>query len=179
MPINFIPVAVGKSSCTGRSTCCLSVHFQIASFFQGKEEHVACPRLQMESKSLKRGGQPCLCFLLLPAAAGFGRGAAHAVFFFLSIATPTLGAATLYLDVCPAIPFFLIVGASWPPFCLSSPFEHPSSTGDLVPCRASLLLLSLVHCLPLPASAPPVRAVNPLYGPPLHAMQPCYRRHSV
>ncbi|RVW76872.1 Gamma-secretase subunit APH1-like [Vitis vinifera] len=41
-------------------------------------------------------------------AGGLGHGGAHAVFFCLSLLTPAFGRATLFVDRCSRIPFFLI-----------------------------------------------------------------------
>ncbi|GAQ90906.1 Hypothetical membrane protein [Klebsormidium nitens] len=40
-------------------------------------------------------------------ASGLGHGLAHSAMFFLALLTPTLGAATYYLEGCPEVPFFL------------------------------------------------------------------------
>lgn len=41
-------------------------------------------------------------------AGGLGHGVAHAVFFCLSLLTPSFGTATFYVDRCSHIPFFLV-----------------------------------------------------------------------
>lgn len=41
-------------------------------------------------------------------AGGLGHGVAHAVFFCLSLLTPSFGPATFYVDKCSYAPFFLI-----------------------------------------------------------------------
>lgn len=45
------------------------------------------------------------------AAGGLGHGVAHAVFFCLSLLTPSFGPATYYVDSCSQLPFFLVSGA--------------------------------------------------------------------
>lgn len=47
------------------------------------------------------------------AASGYGHGAAHAVFFGLSILAPSFGRATYYTDTCPQMPIFLVTGISF------------------------------------------------------------------
>lgn len=53
--------------------------------------------------------------LLSFSASGLGHGLAHSAMFFLALLTPTLGAATYYLEGCPEVPFFLAAGmrSSW------------------------------------------------------------------
>lgn len=46
----------------------------------------------------------------LCTAGGLGHGLAHAVFFCLSLLTPSFGPATFYVDKCSYAPFFLISG---------------------------------------------------------------------
>ncbi|CAI0397089.1 unnamed protein product [Linum tenue] len=46
--------------------------------------------------------------MLIALAGGLGHGAAHAVFFCLSVLTPAFGPATFFTDQCSQIPFFLV-----------------------------------------------------------------------
>lgn len=46
--------------------------------------------------------------MLISLAGGLGHGVAHAVFFCVSLLTPTFGPATFYVERCPKLPFFLI-----------------------------------------------------------------------
>ncbi|KAI3746592.1 hypothetical protein L6452_09028 [Arctium lappa] len=47
-------------------------------------------------------------FHIVRTAGGLGHGVAHAVFFCLSLLTPSFGPATFYVDKCSYAPFFLI-----------------------------------------------------------------------
>ncbi|WOL11272.1 gamma-secretase subunit APH1-like [Canna indica] len=46
--------------------------------------------------------------MLIALAGGLGHGVAHAVFFCLSLLTPSFGPATFYADRCSRIPFFFV-----------------------------------------------------------------------
>nr|XP_043633859.1 gamma-secretase subunit APH1-like [Erigeron canadensis] len=59
-------------------------------------DRVAKPRLYLTDK------------MLIALACGLGHGVAHAVFFCLSLLTPSFGPATFYVDKCSYAPFFLI-----------------------------------------------------------------------
>lgn len=59
-------------------------------------DRVSKPRLYLTDK------------MQIALAGGLGHGVAHAVFFGLSLLTPSFGPATYYVDRCPHIPFFLV-----------------------------------------------------------------------
>ncbi|KAI7732391.1 hypothetical protein M8C21_025789 [Ambrosia artemisiifolia] len=59
-------------------------------------DRVAKPRLYLTDK------------MQIALAGGLGHGVAHAVFFCLSLLTPSFGPATFYVDKCSYAPFFLI-----------------------------------------------------------------------
>ncbi|XP_071736258.1 gamma-secretase subunit APH1-like [Rutidosis leptorrhynchoides] len=59
-------------------------------------DRVAKPRLYLTDK------------MQIALAGGLGHGVAHAVFFCLSLLTPSFGPATFYVDRCSYAPFFLI-----------------------------------------------------------------------
>lgn len=59
-------------------------------------DRVAKPRLYLTDK------------MQIALAGGLGHGLAHAVFFCLSLLTPSFGPATFYVDKCSYAPFFLI-----------------------------------------------------------------------
>ncbi|XP_024968891.1 gamma-secretase subunit APH1-like isoform X2 [Cynara cardunculus var. scolymus] len=59
-------------------------------------DRVAKPRLYLTDK------------MQIALAGGLGHGVAHAVFFCLSLLSPSFGPATFYVDKCSYAPFFLI-----------------------------------------------------------------------
>ncbi|KAD7477761.1 hypothetical protein E3N88_00897 [Mikania micrantha] len=59
-------------------------------------DRVAKPRLYLSDK------------MQIALAGGLGHGVAHAVFFCLSLLTPSFGPGTFYVDKCSYAPFFLI-----------------------------------------------------------------------
>ncbi|XP_076942720.1 gamma-secretase subunit APH1-like [Bidens hawaiensis] len=59
-------------------------------------DRVAKPRLYLTDK------------MQIALAGGLGHGVAHAVFFCLSLLTPSFGPGTFYVDKCSYAPFFLI-----------------------------------------------------------------------
>ncbi|KAI5658103.1 hypothetical protein M9H77_26896 [Catharanthus roseus] len=72
------------------------VYMKLEDILDAFADRVSKPRLFLTDK------------MQIALAGGFGHGVAHAVFFCLSLLTPSFGPATFYVEKCSQIPFFLV-----------------------------------------------------------------------
>jgi hypothetical protein len=81
-------------------------------------------------------------------ASGVGHGAAHAVFFGLSVIVPAFGPATYYTESCKQMPFFLVAGSP-PSFSyLQISLQHQSvicSILCMLLCRKDVVNHALIY----------------------------------
>ncbi|KAK3016033.1 hypothetical protein RJ639_005293 [Escallonia herrerae] len=75
-----------------------STAWRLEEILNGFADRVSKPRLYLTDK------------MQIALAGGLGHGVAHAVFFCLSLLTPSFGPATFYVEKCSRIPFFLVSG---------------------------------------------------------------------
>lgn len=69
---------------------------KVEAFLNILAEKMSKPRLQFTDK------------MQIALAGGLGHGVAHAVFFCLSLLTPSFGQATFYVESCSQMPLFLV-----------------------------------------------------------------------
>lgn len=72
------------------------VYRRLEEMLDAFADRVSKPRLYLTDK------------MQIALAGGLGHGIAHAVFFCLSLLTPSFGPATYFVDRCSQLPFFLV-----------------------------------------------------------------------